>query len=324
MKFAIVSLLFLGTVSAAAQSVTMENVLDDRRQALTLDDFLVGGAASERALDILCGGETQGAVVSTNRAIRADELTHCAGNGLTQMEEVLLGNNGLVLAQRSRGGALSVELRELFLASAALVPEDDTCVLVPNMNRSWSDIDPRLPRRDIRIYGPNVGSAERAIFVERVMTEGARQIDCLAELERRDPAAFVRAIMPRHDEVWLDAGDDPQTLEATLHHSRHAIGVFGWSRFQQLNGLDAVRLGGVDPSERSMNSGRYPLSQPVYLYATASSMAQPQVQRLVRQLTGPTDKPRVRMFGAGADQTKPVAKARSQDERRVRTYTLQQ
>ena len=324
MRLAFISLILCSPALAGAHDVQMENVLDGERQSVTLDDFLVGAAASEEAINILCGGDTRGAVVSTSRAIRADELADCAGNGIVGLEEVLLGYDGLILAQRARDGALSVELRELFLASAALVPEDDTCVLVPNTHRSWSDIDSRLPRREIRIYGPNVGSPEHALFLERVMTEGARQIDCLAELERRDPAAFVRAIMPRHDEVWLDAGDDPRTLQATLQYSRNAIGIFGWQRFQQLQGLDPLRLGGVDPTNRSINSGRYPLSQPVYLYAPPSSMAQPQVRRLVQQLTGPAEQPSVRTYGSQRQETAPVATAKSENGRRVRTYTLQE
>jgi len=322
MKGLLALLFALTSVAQAMDGPQPTNALEQPSRNFTIDDLLVGAAASDDALGLLCDGDHD-AIVSTSRAIRAGELAHCAENGIGALDEVLLGRDGLVLAQMARGGEFSVELRELFLAAATMVPEDDTCVLVPNPHTTWSDVSNRLPRREIRIYGPNVAAAERSIFVERVMAEGARQIDCLAELELRDPEAFARAILPRHDEVWLDGGNDPQTLAATLNYSRNAIGVFGWGRFQNLSGLQALTLGGVRPTRASVASGRYPLSQPVYLYGTPERLAEPQVRRVVQTLASPNSGQKVRTYGSGSGASGPVSSVTETGNRRVRTYSSQ-
>lgn len=291
-------------------------VIDDAMQQEDLDDLLIAPNDTEKGFEELCGASPPGLVAATRRITDA-EMDRCDARGMTEVTEVALGYGGIVLANGGRRG-FNVDLVELYLAAAAYVPDNDQCILVPNPNTSWNDLDRGLPNAPIRIFGPPAGSTTQAFFVDRALAEGARQIDCLAELERRDPAAFERAIMPRHDEVWLDAGENDAAIAAALTYARNAIGVIGWHTYQRTPGLSALPLGGIAPSPETFAAGSYPLAQPIYLYVTPEAMTEPSVNRLVTRLATGEDEPAARVYSTSTGDSAPVSQI--DKVRRVRRY----
>lgn len=257
-------------------------------------------------------------LVGASRRITEEERAACRENQVSDVAEIPLGQDGLVLAMTARNRALRMDLRELYLAAAFMVPEDDTCQLIPNPNRSWSDIDRSLPRRPIRFYGPPVGSGTRDMFVDLALAEGARQIDCLAELERRDPQAFTMAIVPRHDEAWFDAGENDAALSVALRYAHDAIGIFGWNAFEAAADLRAVTINGISPNRRTIVDGRYPLSRPLFLYATAESLTEPRVRRLLTTLQRGDEPGQVRRYSTDGDGISTIES--TDPKRRVRRY----
>lgn len=282
---------------------------------------LLGGnfrsAETDAAFDALCANPST-SIIGSSRPISAAELGLCSRRGTERLLEFPLGAEGLVLAAAGRRGEFGMDLQELFLAAAFLVPADDACTLVPNPYTQWSDINPTLPRRPIRLYGPPAGSRTRDIFVDRALAEGARQIDCLEELERRDPRAFERAIMPRTDHAWLDAGENDDAIAAALGYVHDAVGILDWQSFQRVEGLRALPLNGVVPDESTIGAGSYPLSRPLYLYARPEALNEPSVRRLLSVLEIDPASPQVRRYSTGEDTISTVESL--QDGRRVRRY----
>lgn len=301
-------LLILGADGIAADeplrisgSPAIAPVLDDIVAEAGLEDVVISPRGTVRGFEELCREGSVG-VIGTTRAFSAGELATCAAAGIDQLTEMTMAMDGIVLAQSDRQRPFALELRELFLASATLVPDDDRCILMPNPNESWDDVDADLPSRPIRIYGPPSTSGTRSMFVEMAIAEGARQIECLAELERRDPAAFERAIMPRRDEVWLDAGDSDAALAMALRSARDAVGIFGWQSFEDTQGLSALPLEGIAPDRRSILMGRYPLGRPLFLYVTPEALTEPRVRSLVTRLPGPAEGRPVRRYSTSSGE----------------------
>lgn len=296
--------LFLLVVGSEAEGVrisgssTAAPVIADTVSGLGFDDFDIVPTGTVRGFEELC---MEGSVpmIGASRRISPAELETCSEYGINELYEVNLGLDGIILAQGGRGGPYAVELRELFLAAATMIPGDETCVLVPNPNESWNEINKDLPNRKVRIYGPPASSGTRDVFVERALAEGARQVDCLAELERRDPAAFERAIMPRHDEVWLDAGENDEAIAIALRHVNNAIGIFGWRSYDQRLGLRALQLDGVVPNEETIASGAYPLSRPLFLYASPEALRDPDARQLITTFSAATSDGNIRRYTTG-------------------------
>ncbi|MEM1380263.1 MAG: substrate-binding domain-containing protein [Pseudomonadota bacterium] len=300
-----------------------------------IDAMLAGGTGD--GLRVQAGGvdpliadlcsDASVTMVETGRRITEAELGACLSRGVGRISEIPLGIEALILAQAGNvaddmegmeGLGFGLDLRELFLASALLIPEDDACTLVPNPHTRWSDVRTGLPDRPIRIFGPGPGERARQQFIDRALIEGARQIDCLAELERRDPAAFVRATLPRGDEVWLEIDGTGANLAGVLARSRGAIGIVGWQQFNTQPGLRALALGGVVPNQTTLGLGRYPLSQARYLYTTPEGLQDPSVQRLLVEGTRPGTTRPVRHYGTGNGA--PVSEIVETSRSRVRVY----
>lgn len=266
-------------------SSTAAPIIAEAVELAGADDISVVPTGTVRGFQELCREMTV-AAIGASRPVTDAELAECAAHGIDRLVEIPIALDGIVLAEHAGRSRLGVDLRELYLAAALQVPVDEErCVLVPNPNRTWSDINRALPNRPIKFYGPPASSGTRAMFIDLALVEGARQIACLEELERQDPEAFERAVIPRHDEIWLDAGENDQAVAAALLYAREAIGIIGWSSFANAEGLRAVPLGGVFPSLEAIRRGVYPLSRPLYVYVTPGALSEPSVRRLVSTLS---------------------------------------
>lgn len=280
-------------------SSTAAPVIAEAIAGAGIEDIGVFPTGTVRGFEELCV-ERSVSMIGASRRVLPEELAACQDHGMGELYEVQLGLDGIVLAQHRRPRLFPLALRELYLAAAFLVPENDNCVLIPNPNETWNQVNESLPNRKVRIFGPPASSGTRDIFIERAIAEGARQIDCLAELERRDPEAFERAIMPRHDEVWLDAGENDAALAIALRHVRDAVGIFGWQSFHGQTGLRALPLEGVVPDEETIASGAYPLSRPLFLYASPEAMGEPSVRSLISRFSAAGTDASVRRYSTAS------------------------
>jgi len=150
-------------------------------------------------------------ITNASREIKASELAQCRGNGVTDVVEVKIGYDGIVLANAKDGPDFQLSLAELFLALGAYIPIQGE--LVENPYETWSDIRADLPDREIEVLGPPPTSGTRDAFNELGLDPGARQLERPVTIRRgfNRPCAPNCDDLPEQDLQWIrpdqDAGD---------------------------------------------------------------------------------------------------------------------
>ena len=222
-------------------------------------------------LKLFCDGvgESYPDVTNASRRIKVSEYDLCQQNGVTDVIEMEIGYDGIVLANSKEAPDFEILGKHLFAAVAAEVPtSDDDCTMIENPYRRWSDIDPTLPPLRIEVFGPPPTSGTRDAFVELGLEGGARQYSCLAELEAQDGDAFTAiAHKVREDGLWIDSGENDNSIVQTLRQTPTALGVFGFSFLDQnADSLKGAVIDDVAPIYENIASGDYPISRSMFVY----------------------------------------------------------
>lgn len=203
-------------------------------------------------------------IANASRAITAAERADCEKNGVTQIQEVKFGYDGIVFASHISAPQVAFTTRQLYLGIAERVPQNGQ--LVPNPYTRWNQVDPSLPNTEIAVFIPGEKHGTREVFEERVMTGGCRDFDEIKAIAdaRERAAACIRV---RKDGRSNDIdGDYTETL-ARIDRNRTAIGVFGLSFYDQ--NRDKIRVStvnGIEPTVETIATGRYPVSRPLFFY----------------------------------------------------------
>ena len=87
----------------------------------------VESTGSGGGLKLFCNGVGVNTADITNasRRIKLSEFENCQANGVTDIVEVLIGYDGIVLANAKGGAPLELSRKDIFLALAAQVPGPD-------------------------------------------------------------------------------------------------------------------------------------------------------------------------------------------------------
>ena len=229
---------------------------------------VVESTGSGGGLKLFCAGIGAGHpdIANASRRIKQSEVTRCAGNGVTEIVEVKIGFDGIVLANSRKSGRMSLTLKQLFLALAKDVPMDGK--LVANPYRTWKDIDPSLPAQRIEVLGPPPTSGTRDAFVEVAMEGGAKQIPMLKALRKSDKKQFKAvAHSLREDGAFIEAGENDNLIVQKLEANPAAFGIFGFSFLDQNEDqLQGSLIGNAAPEFEKIAAGSYPISRALYFY----------------------------------------------------------
>ena len=206
-------------------------------------------------------------IATASRRIKTSEVELCAKNGVTSITEVKIGYDGIVLAHSKQAAGMPLTRRQIFLALAKEIPASNGA-LVANPNKTWRDVDPKLPAQKIEVLGPPPTSGTRDAFNELAIEAGCKTFPELAALEASDNARFKKLCLSiREDGAYVEAGENDNLIVQKLVANPKAIGVFGYSFLDQNTDViagDSVE--GVVPDFEDIASGKYPLSRPLYIY----------------------------------------------------------
>jgi phosphate transport system substrate-binding protein len=200
---------------------------------------------------------------NASRRIKKSEVELCAENGVTDITEIKIGYDGIVLANSKAAETYELTRKQIFMALAKQVPVDGK--LVDNPYTKWSQIDPSLPDVEIEVLGPPPTSGTRDAFVELVMREGAEQFPMLEALEKK-PFRAVSDSM-REDGRFVEAGENDNLIVQKLEANPAALGIFGFSFLDQ--NADKVHgsvVDGTAPSFDAIADGSYPVSRSLFFY----------------------------------------------------------
>ena len=207
-------------------------------------------------------------IISSSRRIKPSEADACARNGVSDIAEIKIGYDGIVLARGGSDETMRLTLREVFLALARDVPDGDAQALQANPYRRWSDIDARLPDIPIEIYGPPPTSGTRDELVEQALERGCHTYAWLAAMHEQDPDRHRQICQTvRADGAYIEAGENDNVIIQKLASNANAFGIFGYNFLDQNVGrVRAVAIDGIEPSYENIAERRYPITRPLFLY----------------------------------------------------------
>jgi len=249
---------------------------------------VVESTGSGGGLKLFCAGDGLDTpdITNASRRIKQSEVALCASHGVSEIVEVQIGYDGIVLANSKKTKPLEVTTEQIFRALAKQVPIDGK--LVDNPYSKWSDIDPSLPGTKIEVMGPPPTSGTRDAFVELAMEGGAKQVPMLAKLKKSDKQRFKQiAHTLREDGAYIEAGENDNLIVQKLGANPNALGIFGFSFLDQnADRVQGSAVDGVQPTFEAIASGEYAVSRSLYFYLKKSHIGKvPGLQEYVAEFT---------------------------------------
>lgn len=239
----------------------------------TFPDFktpIVESGGSSGGLKEFCKGVGPDTIdiANSSRPIKASEIEACKAAGVTEIQEVRIGYDGIVFATDAGNADLKLEPKDLYQALAAEVVVDGK--LVANPYRKWSDVDKDLPDAEIAAYIPGEKHGTREVFEEKILAQGCKDAgaaDVIKAAVADEKEQHAKCVAVRKDGLAVDIdGDYTETL-ARISANKSGIGVFGLSFYENnADKLKVATVNGVVPSTETIASGEYPVSRPLFFY----------------------------------------------------------
>ncbi len=204
---------------------------------------------------------------NASRVMRENEIAECSKNGVDQIVEVKIGYDGIVLANSMRSKKMQLSREQIFLALAEKIYDVKSAKIINNPYHYWSEIDSKLPKKKITVYGPPLTSGTRDVFVDIVLEEVCfMKKEFIAAFPDRDiRRRQCRRI--RSDGNFIESGENDNVIVRQIKDNRDALGIFGFNFLavnQQI--VQAASIDGVYPSFETIASKKYELSRPLFVY----------------------------------------------------------
>lgn len=258
----------------------------------------VESTGSGGGMKLFCSGvgTSHPDVTNASRRMKPSEYKLCQTNGVKDIIEVLIGYDGIVVANSKAKEPMNLTRKDLFLALALQVPGPDG-KLIANPNKTWKDVNPALPNTKIEVLGPPPTSGTRDAFSELAMEGGAKKFANLKALRKSKDAEEIKALMVklgipasafnkkgkkvfkavahaiREDGRYIEAGENDNLIVQKLVANPNALGIFGFSFLDQNS--DKVQgsiVEGVEPEFETIANKSYPISRPLYFYVKKAHM----------------------------------------------------
>jgi phosphate transport system substrate-binding protein len=196
----------------------------------------IGVSGSGGGFEKFIAGETD--LSNASRPIKDEEKQKLEEAGI-DFTEFKVANDGLSIVVNKENDWVEEmtmeDLRKLWL-------ED-------GKTKKWSDINPEWPDEEVKFYSPGTDSGTYDFFHEEV-------------LEEKD--------MVRQN---IQLSEDDNVLVTGVTGDKNAIGFFGYAHYlANKDNLKVVKIDGVEPTNETVESGDYPLSRPLFVYAKNESM----------------------------------------------------
>jgi phosphate transport system substrate-binding protein len=206
-------------------------------------------------------------IANASRAIKQSERDACAANGVTEIVEIRIGYDGIVIANAIGAPTVDFSTKDVFMALAKRVPNADG-ELIDNPARNWSDVNELLPANRIEILGPPPTPGTRDAFVELAMEAGCDSFAFIKALKESDGNRYKSICHTiREDGAFVEAGENDNLIVQKLEANPSALGIFGFSFLDQnTEKVKGAAIDGAVPSFESIADGGYPISRPLYFY----------------------------------------------------------
>ena len=208
-------------------------------------------------------------VTNASRRMKVSEFDSCQANGVTDIVEVLIGFDGIAVANSINSTQYDMGVKDLYLALAKTVPNPSNAdELIENPYKQWSEINPALPAVDIEVLGPPPTSGTRDAFVELAMEGGCEQFPSVKALEKNEFKSVCHTM--REDGAYVEAGENDNLIVQKLEANPSALGIFGFSFLEQNSDkVQSSIIDGYTADFDAIADGDYIISRPLYFYVKA-------------------------------------------------------
>jgi len=203
-------------------------------------------------------------MTNASRRIKTSEVETCTKAGVREIVELKVGYDGIAVANSKKSEPIELTTRDLFLALAKTVPANaEGTELQANPNKTWKDVNPKLPAKKIEVLGPPPTSGTRDAFVELVMESGCETFPGIKKMKNSKEVCHTM----REDGAFIEAGENDNLIVQKLDANPDAFGIFGFSFLDQnTDKIQGSSINGVEPEFESIADGRYPVSRPLFIY----------------------------------------------------------
>jgi len=208
-------------------------------------------------------------ITNASRRMKNSEFETCKKNGVTDIIEVKIGYDGIVVANSKKSQQYHLTRKDIYMALAKNVPDPKGGEkLVANPYKTWKDVNPGLPAETIEVLGPPPTSGTRDAFTELAMEEGCEHFAWIKAMKKSDKKAFKAACHTvREDGAYIEAGENDNLIVQKLEANQHAFGIFGFSFLDQNSDkIQGSFVKDKEPTFENIANGSYPLSRPLFFY----------------------------------------------------------
>lgn len=261
-------------------------------KSTTFKTPIIESTGSGGGFKLFCQGKELDtpSITNASRAIKKSEIELCKKNGVTDIKEVIIGYDGIVIINKKDAPKVDFSTRNLFLALAKNIMVLENKKLVPNNVTTWSKLDKNYPEYKIEILGPPPTSGTRDAFLELAMEKGAKtfpELKALRKIDKKNFKALAHGI--REDGAYVEAGENDNLIVQKLTHNPKAFGITGFSFLDNnLDKIQGAKINGVEPTFENISNGTYPLSRPLFFYVKEQHISKiPGIAEYVKEFTSP-------------------------------------
>jgi phosphate transport system substrate-binding protein len=210
-------------------------------------------------------GVTHPDVANASRRMTTSEFNTCRQNGVTDITELKIGFDGIVMAVRRGSPTINLTREHIWKGLAREVPVNGQWARNPYT--TWNQVDASLPNLAIEAMGPPPTSGTRDSFNELVLLEGCKNV---AEIKAITDSAERnrRCQQVREDGKFIEAGEnDNLIIQRLTTGTPGAFGIFGYSYLDQnRDRIEGKTVDGVAPTFENIASGKYPVARSMFIY----------------------------------------------------------
>ena len=208
-------------------------------------------------------------ITNASRKIKDKEIKLCKSNGVTAIDQVIVGLDGIAFVQNGDQKQINFTRKQIWQAMAAK----------GSLPKKWSDIDPSLPNIEIAIMVPPPTSGTRDAWNSLVMKKG-----CPKEIKEVNKK---HCHLMREDGAVIEVGENDTLIVQKLQSENEKFGIFGYSYY--LNNKDktiAHTIEGVEISLEGIQDGSYPISRPLFFYVKKQHVGViPGIDKFIKDFT---------------------------------------
>ena len=217
------------------------------------------------------GGADTPDILGLSRRLTGAEYALCAKNGVTDLIEVPIGQEALVLVTRKEDVDVPLTFDTLFRAIVAELPRGDD--FLPNTSHTWRDVKGSLPRSEINVIVPSYATVSRKYFDGRFMEGACREIFEYKKIFSADERVAQCVALRRDGHVVeMDPPYTGETVVAALDRSPPGTIALLSLRYalEVSDRLKVLSLVGVVPSRQTVGHLTYPATRSLTYYVKRS------------------------------------------------------